>query len=217
VWKKLYLGIGYTGGSVDSRFKVGSDLAFLEFDPVLSVDIGAIAIPIVYDSRDHEQFPRQGWLISGRTMFYRKDAGADFNAETFMISANKYLPVRDNDVLAFRAHFRTTSGDAPFFILSTFGGKSDLRGYPSGRYRDQMMYALQSEYRWQYNEKLIFTGFAGVGEVASDVGDFGKNFLPAAGLGARFVLSPKHRVSLSFDIATGKDGTEYYFGVGEAF
>jgi hypothetical protein len=217
VWKKLYLGIGYTGGSVDSRFKVGSDLAFLEFDPVLSVDIGAIAIPIVYDSRDHEQFPRQGWLISGRTMFYRKDAEAHFNAETFMISANKYLPVRDNAVLAFRAHFRTTSGDAPFFILSTFGGKSDLRGYPSGRYRDQMMYALQSEYRWQYNEKLIFTGFAGVGEVASDVGDFGKNFLPAAGLGARFVLSPKHRVSLSFDIATGKDGTEYYFGVGEAF
>ena len=55
------------------------------------------------------------------------------------------------------------------------------------------------------------------GEVAGDVSEFGRNFLPAAGLGARFVVSQKHRVSLSFDVARGKDGTEYYFGVGEAF
>ncbi len=41
--------------------------------------------------------------------------------------------------------------------------------------------------------------------------------LPAAGIGARFVLSGKHRVGLSADIAVGNDGTEFYFGVGEAF
>ena len=45
----------------------------------------------------------------------------------------------------------------------------------------------------------------------------GDDFLPAAGVGARFVISRKHRVSLSFDLAQGKDGTEYYLGVGEAF
>ena len=45
----------------------------------------------------------------------------------------------------------------------------------------------------------------------------GSNFLPAAGVGARFVLSQKHKVGLSVDLAAGKDGTEYYFGVGEAF
>ncbi len=80
-----------------------------------------------------------------------------------------------------------------------------------------MMYALQSEYRWQINDRWIFTGFAGFGEVAENFGDFGKNFLPAAGIGTRFVLSAKHRVSLSMDIAVGNDGTEFYFGVGEAF
>jgi len=79
------------------------------------------------------------------------------------------------------------------------------------------MYALQGEYRWAMNDKWIFTGFAGFGEVAPDFGGFGDNYLPAAGVGARFVVSQKHRVSLSFDIARGKDGTEYYFGVGEAF
>ena len=218
VWKKLYVGLGYLAGTVDTRADVVFDPpVFPFFDPVVSLDIGAITIPIVVESRDHEQFPRNGWMMTGRTMLYRKDVGSDFDAETFMINANRYIPMRETDVLAFRGYFRTTSGDAPFFILSTFGGSTDLRGYPSGRYRDKMMYAFQGEYRWAVNDKWILTGFAGFGEVAPDVSEFGDDYLPAVGLGARFVVSQKHRVSLSFDVAHGKDDTEYYFGVGEAF
>jgi hypothetical protein len=219
VWKKLYVGLGYVTGTVDTTAEVIFDPPlFPFFDPAISLDIGAITIPIIADTRDHEQFPRDGWMMTGRTMLYRKGVGSDFDAETFMINVNRYLPVREHDVLAFRGYFRTTAGDnAPFFIMSTFGGSTDLRGYPSGRYRDKMMYALQGEYRWQMNDKWIFTGFAGFGEVAPDVSEFGRDILPAAGLGARFVVSQKHRVSLSFDVARGKDGTEYYFGVGEAF
>lgn len=81
----------------------------------------------------------------------------------------------------------------------------------------RMMYALQSEYRWQFDDSWIFTGFAGFGEVAETFGDFGNNLLPAAGIRARFILSRKHRVGLAADIAVGNDGTEFYFGVGEAF
>ena len=186
-------------------------------DTLLSLDIGAITVPIVVDTRDHEQFPRQGWLMNGRAMFYNQDVGGDFDAETFMVNVNRYVPIRENDVLAFRGYFRTTNGDAPFFIKSTFGGSTDLRGYPSGRYRDNDMYAVQGEYRWSISNRWIMTGFAGFGEVAPDVSEFGGDLLPAAGIGARFVVSDKHRVSLSLDVAHGKDGTEYYVGIGEAF
>jgi outer membrane translocation and assembly module TamA len=79
------------------------------------------------------------------------------------------------------------------------------------------MYAAQTEYRWQFSDRWIFTGFVGVGEVADKFSNFGNNFLPAAGVGARFVLSKEHRVGLSFDVATGTEGTEVYVGVGEAF
>ena len=216
VWRQLYVGLGYMGGRVDTRLDLGLNLPDF-IDPVVKLDLGAVMIPLIYDSRDHEQFPRNGWLITGRTTLHRKSAGSDFDAETFMISANKYVPVRENDVLAFRGYFRTTSERAPFFIKSTFGGKSDLRGYPSGRFRDRMMYAVQSEYRWQFNNRWIFTGFAGFGEVAPELDEFGADILPAAGVGARFVVSDKHRVALSFDVATGQEGTEYYFGVGESF
>jgi len=216
VWKKLYLGLGYTGGTVDTRAKLVIPDPNL-VNPLGEVDIGAWMIPLEYDSRDHEQFPLDGWKIDGRAMFYRKSSGADFDAETYKIAANFYHPLGERNVLASRVMLRWTNGDAPFFLLSTFGGSTDLRGYPSGRYRDRMMYAVQSEYRWQFSERWIFTGFAGFGEVADSFGNFGDNYLPAAGLGAHFVLSKKHRVALSADIATGKEGTEFYFGVGEAF
>lgn len=217
VWSSLYLGLGFLSGSVDSRlrFTLSDPLPFL--DPSLKLDVAAVTIPMQFDTRDHEQSPRSGWLIDGRTALYRESVGSDFDADIFMVNINHYWPIRERDVLAFRAYARSASGDVPFFLLSTYGGSTDLRGYPSGRYRDRMMYAVQSEYRWQFSDRWIFTGFAGFGEVAKDFGDFGENFLPAAGVGARFVLSQKHRISLSADVAVGKDGTEYYFGIGEAF
>jgi outer membrane protein assembly factor BamA len=214
---RFYAGLGYLGGHVDSRLRVVIEDPGQFFDPTLALDVGAISIPLEIDSRDHEQFPRSGWLWKADARFYRDSFGSDFDTETFKISANHYLPVRENDALASRFVFRATGEDAPFFILSTFGGSTDLRGYPGGRYRDRMMYALQTEYRWQVNEKWILTGFAGFGEVAGSVSDFGEDFLPAVGVGGRFVISQKHRVSLSADIGVGNDGAEFYFGVGEAF
>jgi len=215
VWNKLYVGLGYLSGTVDTdvRFNLPQN-TFL--DPV-ETDIGAYSIPVQYDSRDNEMFPENGWLVSGRAMLYRKSAGSDFDAETFKIAINNYHSVRDKDVFAWRMMMRTTNGDAPFFLMSTFGGKTDLRGYPSGRYRDRMMYSLQGEYRWVFNDRWIFTGFAGFGEVANSFSDMGDDFLPAGGIGARFQLSKKHRVGLAADIALGNDGYEFYFGVGEAF
>jgi hypothetical protein len=218
VWKDLYVGLGYTGGTVDTAIDI--DIAIPDpqlVNPLGELDIGAWMIPIEWDSRDHEQFPRSGWKIDGRAMFYSESAGSQFNAETYKIAGNYYLPMRERDVLATRLMIRWTKGDAPFFLKSSFGGGTDLRGYASGRFRDNMMYAVQTEYRWQFNDRWIFTGFVGVGEVAARFSDFGNYYLPAAGVGTRFVLSKKHRVGLSFDIARGKTDTEYYVGVGEAF
>ena len=216
VWRQLYLGAGYLAGKVDSSAQVSSPDPELVI-PLGEVSLGAWIIPFEWDSRDHQQFPRRGWKIDGNAKIFRDGVGAEFDAETYKIAANFYHPVGERHVLASRAVVRWTEGDAPFFLLSSFGGSTDLRGYPSGRYRDRIMYALQTEYRHQLSDRWILTGFVGVGEVAPRWSDFGNNFLPAGGIGTRFVLSKKHRVGLSFDMARGKTGTEYYFGVGEAF
>ncbi len=214
---RLYAGLGYLGGQIDTRLRIVPEDPGALFDPTLGLDVGAVSIPLEIDSRDHEYFPRDGWLWQAEARFYRDAFGSDFDTETFKISANHYFPMRDNDVLASRVVVRATGNNAPFFIQSSFGGGTDLRGYPGGRYRDRMMYALQTEYRWHVNDRWVLTGFAGFGEVANSMSDFGGKVLPATGLGARFVVSQKHRVSLSADVAAGNDGTEFYFGIGEAF
>ena len=217
VWNRLYAGLGFLNGNVETGFDIqqGDPGGFGDF--TFDLDVAAIEFPLQFDSRDHEQFPRQGWLVNGRALLYRTDVGSDFNAEIFSLTINNYWPMRDRDVLALRLKIKTASGNTPFFLMPTFGGSTDLRGYEGGRYRDQMMYAAQAEYRWQYSDRWIFTGFAGVGEVAPNFKGFLDNYLPAVGVGARFVLSKKHRVGLSLDIARGNEDTQYYFGIGEAF
>ena len=223
VWRRLYVGVGYLGGSVETTLR---DVAFqipelpeLPDNLAPSVDLGisALVIPLEIDSRDNNQFPRSGWKIDGDAKFYKESGGGDFDADVFKFSVNHYFPMRDTDTLATRFIFKSADDGAPFFLQSGFGGDTDLRGYPSGRYRDNKMYAVQTEYRWHFSDRWIFTGFAGFGEVADEVSDFGSDLLPAAGVGTRFVLSEKHKVSLSADVAVGDDGVEFYFGVGEAF
>jgi hypothetical protein len=223
---KTYLGIGLLSSKVTTSLTL--DFIPPEFFPpgALPPDFegfeverrnAAIGVPLEIDTRDNEQFPREGWHVTARTMFYREFVGSDVETETVTVAVNHYRPMRERDVLAMRITTRATGDDAPFYLLSTFGGRTDLRGYESGRYRDRMMYAAQAEYRWQPRDRWLFTGFAGVGEVAPSYSQFFSNFLPAAGIGARFVLSPKHKLNLALDVAVGKHGAEFYFGVGEAF
>ncbi|HEY5681138.1 MAG TPA: hypothetical protein VIS55_13800 [Pseudomonadales bacterium] len=217
-WNQLYAGIGFVRGNVETRTRVPLPPEWpREITPSFNVDLGALWVPVQFDSRDHEQFPRRGWLIDGDTKIYRDDFGSDFEAETYKLALNHYRAMRTRDALALRAVIKATGGNAPFFLLSSFGSGPDLRGYPAGRYRDKLMYAVQGEYRWHLHDSWILTGFAGVGEVADEIGDFGDDFLPAAGIGARYVLSKKHRVSISADLAVGKHGAEFYIGIGEAF
>lgn len=142
---------------------------------------------------------------------------SDFDAAVVTIAANKYIAMRERDVLAVRAYLQSSGSDAPFFLLSSFGGRTDLRGYENGRYRDNMMYAVQAEYRWRKSDRWVFTGFAGVGEVAEDLDGFFDDFLPAGGVGVRSMISVKHQISLAADVGVGKNGSQVYFAVGEGF
>ncbi|UTF61193.1 BamA/TamA family outer membrane protein [Gilvimarinus sp. DA14] len=213
----VYAGVGLLGGKSEVTLRGVQELIPQLPDPSLDINLGALELPLQHDDRDDVHFPRKGVLAEANAYLYRDWLSSDFNADIFKLDGNVYLPIGAADVLALRAMYRSASDDAPFFLLSSFGGKTDLRGYDTGRYRDTDMYAVQGEYRWRASDSWVLTGFAGVGEVASSPKKFFSNFLPAAGVGARYMLSRKHQVSLSADWAVGKNGSEFYFGVGEAF
>jgi hypothetical protein len=65
-----------------------------------------------------------------------------FNAPLFAELGETGLSPTDGQTVDLPGSEIGPMEDTPFFLLSTFGGSSDLRGYPSGRYRDRMMYAI---------------------------------------------------------------------------
>ena len=53
--------------------------------------------------------------------------------------------------------------------------------------------------------------------MAPNYGAFFNDILPAGGAGIRYILSKEFNVTVAFDVAVGRNGTEYYFSLGEAF
>lgn len=132
----LYVGLGYLGSDVETGLRVDAALPPGLPDPRLRTDLRALELPLEYDSRDNNLFPTTGWYVAASAVFHRPSLGSDVDANIPSLEANHYRPVGKRDVLALRAYDRTVVGDdLPFFMLSSFGGKKDLRGYESGRYR----------------------------------------------------------------------------------
>ncbi|HEY9548640.1 MAG TPA: hypothetical protein VIR45_03990 [Kiloniellaceae bacterium] len=69
----------------------------------------------------------------------------------------------DEGILAARAAGCFAGGEVPIVDLCLFGARNDLRGYETGRCRDETSLALQVEQRWKFAERWGVVGFAGVG------------------------------------------------------
>ncbi|MEP4149269.1 MAG: BamA/TamA family outer membrane protein [Halioglobus sp.] len=218
IFPKTYLGLGLFASEIDSTYK----LRGLDLPPELEEieeknSLVALEIPFQYDTRSNQQYPRDGWLADASAMIYDDALGSDVDTETVMLGVNKYITVRDRDVLAFRGMTNYTGKGAPFYLQASIGGREDIRGYEYGRYTDRMSYSLQAEYRWQVSDEWILTGFLGAAEVANQYDQFFKNVLPAGGIGLRYQLKEMFDMTIAVDVAVGKHDTHFYFAIGEAF
>ncbi len=167
-----------------------------------------------WDTRDNQFYPTRGQNASLSAIFY----GGDHTYQIYSLAWNTYYALEENQILAFRAYFRSAAGDVPFYALSQFGLRSDLRGYKSGKYRDRDMFAGQVEYRGLLRDPWGFVLFAGAGEVAASYSDFtSENILASVGGGLRYRLGKTNPVNLRLDWAYGKDGGVTYLSVNEAF
>ncbi|MFC1530078.1 hypothetical protein ACFL6R_05110 [Gemmatimonadota bacterium] len=93
-----------------------------------------------------------------------------------------------------------------------------MRGIYSGRYADQNMLTFQAEYRRPVWKRIGMAAFAGVGDVAHEIGDFRfGDFKFSAGFGIRFLLIPEENMNLRLDWAWGKGTDGMYISILEAF
>jgi hypothetical protein len=110
------------------------------------------------------------------------------------------------------------NGVVPFRMMPGIGGARFLRGYYAGRFRDNHLTLLQAEVRRTLFWRVGVAAFSGVGQVYSDLNDFGvKRFHYNYGGGLRFQINKDSPANIRLDYGFTKDSQGLYIVFGECF
>lgn len=172
------------------------------------------------DVRDNTIYPTTGIFVQLSALGAATALASDFGYGGVQLDARGYLSPGGRHVFALRALGAARTGTPPFDLLPQLGGDVLLRGYYQGRFRDQVMLTVQSEYRLPVVWRIGLVGFVEAGRVAPrlDTMSFGDVKLSAGG-GLRFLLSPSEGLNIRADYGWGFDvgSGGFYLGIGETF
>ena len=198
--------------------------SFVQTDASLDLDYRD-SIPSTRTAKRFDQLPLAGAARGGR---YRMNvawhADRDFDHYSFRqttVDLQQHVAfLHGHRVLSFRAltilSDATDGNVVPFYLMPTYGGISVGRGFPTFRYRDQGMLALQAEYRYRINPLMSGALFVDSGQVAPRARDFAwSRQLTTYGVGIRF--GNAGAAALRLDVAFGGEGPTLVFGMGHAF
>jgi outer membrane protein assembly factor BamA len=180
--------------------------------------LSGFGVSLDWDTRDSVLYPRKGVFFQLTADTYETMTGSDFAFTSLKLDCREYFLVAPNQVLAFQAYIRSTSGEVPFYKLAFLGGESIMRGYYKGRFRDKDILAVQAEYRVMVTKRIGVAGFAGLAEVFPGFADFKLNDIKySVGTGVRYVVNKREGTTLRLDMAWGKASFGLYITAQEAF
>ena len=181
----------------------------------VSTGLGIVAN---WDSRDNTFATQSGSFYQLTTTFYRNAFGGDFSYDDIQIDTRNFFRTFSDQIVAVQGSGEFINGSAPFQDYAKFGGENLLRGYFDGRYRDKNAVSLQAEYRVPVWWRLGVVGFAGVAQVADQIGGFAiHHFWFAGGAGLRFAWNPEERINIRLDYGAGNNTSGVYLTITEAF
>jgi Omp85 superfamily domain len=180
-----------------------------------------LGVGIAYDSRPNALNTRNGWFAELGWLQYSRDLGSDYAFHNYNLDVRWYRSFRPQQVLAAQLIGNLVQGEAPFNQLSLLGSDGMMRGYYTGRFRDQQYYATQMEYRWlplPFSKRIGAVTFFSAGTVAPTFNSLNISDIKiAGGAGLRFLLFPKKDIFLRFDLGLTDEGPGFYIFTGEAF
>lgn len=172
----------------------------------------------IVDSRDNPIYPGSGWFSETYLLRFGKPLGGDYPYWEIGSDLRHYKTLSQTVIWANQIATKITRGETPFFALPLLGGNRSLRGLFEGKYRDNNVAFLQSEIRKSIGNRWGLVGFAGVGNVFSDLNSITGGTKIAYGAGGRFRLSKAKKLNLRLDLAhSPNEGMQFYFTFGEAF
>jgi hypothetical protein len=217
IFKRLYF------GPTASFIKSATTFSFPGVsgqDSVSRSILNSIGYIITNDTRDHVQYPAKGMFINFKNQFYRNWIGSDYEFVRYILTYNQFFNLHKTDnkkVLVARATLNIATGNVPFEGQTVVGG-DDIRGYSQGKYRNDQVYTLQSEYRWNFYGKWGVVAFAGIATAVDKFSNISESqLLPGAGAGIRYRMLPSEKINIGVDAGIGKGDYSLTFRIGESF
>ena len=207
---KFYAGLHYT------YIKYSTQIG--EIPRRVETTLHGIGIKTSLDKRDDVYYPRENFQFNVDWTSNPGFLGNEKTSNTIELDYDHYFSMaNEKDVIALRFYSGLGIGDLSFnqqFIV----GQNDIRGYTQGKYRGNYQFAMQGEYRLNFENKFGLVGFFGMATVYDS---FNKEheglLLPGIGGGFRYNVFPEYHMNIGMDAAVGNDDWGIYFRIGEAF
>ena len=178
-----------------------------------TVGVGASAL---WDARSRRYDPARGTYAEASLVAHSAAWGSDYTFGRLTTDWRGYRPL-GRGVGAAQVYTEAVIGTAPFPLLPLLGGSDRMRGFREGRYRDDVYWTAQAEYRVPLFWRFKAAAFASVGAVGPRV-DVAllEHAVAAAGVGGWLRLTDDG-VHGRLDLAYSESGVEVYVSLGEAF
>jgi outer membrane protein assembly factor BamA len=147
------------------------------------------------DTRNDVNYPGHGIFFNYKINFTATGlAATTISPGTFSATTSFSIwQKNEKHILAVRGNGDLTTGDVPFEGQSVVG-MDDIRGYSQGKYRNNQVYSLQAEYRWNFYKRFGMVGFFGCASAVESFGNiFNSEVLPGAGAGVRWRMIPSEK------------------------
>ena len=180
--------------------------------------VSGLGAQLNYDTRDALFFPHNGAVVEAYLYGEGQVTGSNFSYQRLSVDASQYFPIGKNSVFAVNGVAVLSFGDIPFHQMPVIGGTKRLRGYFEGKYRDNNLLVLQSEFRFPLNSRFGGVVFGGFGEVTDKLSQLSfENVRYNFGGGLRFTLDKAQHINIRADYGIGYKSSGFYLTIGEAF
>jgi len=139
-----------------------------------SSEVGGIGLAFNIDRRDNQFSPEEGMYFDVNNSYFFDLRHSGFLYRSFNVDGRKYYR-RGKHVFAAQAILQHFSSEVPMLEKHRFGGANVMRGFFQARFRDNNLWALQAEYRYQLTSLLKVAAFASAGSTTPDLSAVFKN------------------------------------------
>ncbi len=210
-FRDWFVGPAFTFLKIDNTFDLSPIVPGLP-EARIPTQTAGLGLVTSHDSRDNNMWPFKGNWFELTLLDYGEYLGGDFDYEKIQAKFVHYIPIAGQFTLAYRLDGEVIGGDAPFYDLAYL----NLRGFPRGLYSDKASATAQVQCNWQFQKRWIALAFGGGGRIADDVSDLGGEPTRwAGGMGVRYMLNEKQRLSLGVDVTYGNDDIGIYVQMGD--